>query len=135
MPVTSVVGQTGAITATQVRDALLTVDGSGSGLDADTLDGSHASAFAAAGAINSFTYVGSATVTAAMEEYNYVSVNLYASYGAGIYASYTVITGAGAQSIHGEILSAVTSGTFSLLAQGDPFFSQTKTVYFYRVNK
>ena len=33
-------------TATQVRDKLKTVDGSGSGIDADLLDGSHASAFA-----------------------------------------------------------------------------------------
>ena len=33
-------------TATQVRDKLKTVDGSGSGIDADLLDGSHASSFA-----------------------------------------------------------------------------------------
>lgn len=33
-------------TAAQVRDKLKTVDGSGSGIDADLLDGSHASAFA-----------------------------------------------------------------------------------------
>jgi len=32
-------------TATQMRDAVKTVDGSGSGLDADLLDGNHASAF------------------------------------------------------------------------------------------
>lgn len=49
VPVTSVVGQTGAVTATQVRDALLAVDGASSGLDADLLDGQHASAFATSG--------------------------------------------------------------------------------------
>lgn len=43
--VLSVVGLTGAVTATQIRDALLAVDGSGSGLDADTVDGLEASAF------------------------------------------------------------------------------------------
>jgi hypothetical protein len=42
-PVTSVVGQTGAVTNIQIRDALLSVDGAGSGLDADLLDGYHAS--------------------------------------------------------------------------------------------
>lgn len=47
-PVSSVVGLTGAITATHVRDALLAVDGHGNGLDADLLDGQHASAFAPA---------------------------------------------------------------------------------------
>lgn len=46
VPVTSVGGQTGAITAQQLLDAIKTVDGSLSGLDADTLDGQHASAFA-----------------------------------------------------------------------------------------
>ena len=37
-------------TATQVRDKLLTVDGSGSGIDADKLDGQHASSFLRANA-------------------------------------------------------------------------------------
>lgn len=47
-PVSSVVGQTGAVTTAQVMAAIQTVDGPGSGLDADLLDGLHASAFAAA---------------------------------------------------------------------------------------
>lgn len=47
-PVTSVVGQTGNVTSAQIMTALQAIDGSGSGLDADLLDGQHASAFAAA---------------------------------------------------------------------------------------
>lgn len=43
-------GATADQTPTQIRDALLTVDGDGSGVDADLLDGQHATAFEAAGA-------------------------------------------------------------------------------------
>lgn len=43
--VSSVAGNTGAVTAAQLLTALLTVDGSGSGLDADLLDGSSSAAF------------------------------------------------------------------------------------------
>ncbi len=46
--VLSVAGQTGAVTASQILTALLAVDGAGSGLDADTVDGIQASAFALA---------------------------------------------------------------------------------------
>ena len=44
--VTSVNGETGNITASQLLDAIKTVDGTGSGLDADTLDGINSSSFA-----------------------------------------------------------------------------------------
>ena len=44
--VTSVAGATGAVSNTQLLSGILTVDGSGSGLDADTIDGLHASSFA-----------------------------------------------------------------------------------------
>jgi hypothetical protein len=45
--------------------ALLTVDGTGSGLDADTVDGSHASAFAAASHAHSAADVTSGTLAVA----------------------------------------------------------------------
>ena len=45
-------------TAAQVRAKLVTVDGSGSGIDADLLDGSHASAFAK---LNGSTFTGTVT--------------------------------------------------------------------------
>ena len=45
-------------TATQVRAKLVTVDGSGSGIDADLLDGSHASAFAL---LSGATFTGTVT--------------------------------------------------------------------------
>lgn len=47
--VTSVNGNTGSVSATNLLDAIKTVDGSGSGLDADTLDGHDTSYFAVAG--------------------------------------------------------------------------------------
>lgn len=43
--VSSVGGFTGAVTAANLMTAIQTVDGASSGLDADTLDGNHASAF------------------------------------------------------------------------------------------
>ncbi len=42
-PVTTVAGATGAVSNNQILTGLLTVDGAGSGLDADLLDGQHAS--------------------------------------------------------------------------------------------
>lgn len=47
--VTSVDSVTGDVTATNLLDAIKTVDGTGSGLDADTLDGNEASAFSLTG--------------------------------------------------------------------------------------
>ena len=44
--VTSVAGATGAVSNNQILSGLLTVDGSGSGLDADLLDGLNSSSFA-----------------------------------------------------------------------------------------
>ena len=43
--VTSVAGNTGAVTATQLLTAITTVDGVGSGLDADLLDGNNSNYF------------------------------------------------------------------------------------------
>lgn len=43
--VDSVGGYTGVVTSANLLASMLTVDGAGSGLDADTLDGNHASAF------------------------------------------------------------------------------------------
>jgi hypothetical protein len=53
--VASVGGATGAISTQQLLDFIKQVDGTGSGLDADTLDGTHASSFA--------TLSGSETLT------------------------------------------------------------------------
>jgi hypothetical protein len=50
-------GATADQTASEILTAIKTVDGSGSGLDADTLDGSHASAFAAASHNHDASYV------------------------------------------------------------------------------
>lgn len=54
-PVTSVGGNIGDITDTQLLTSIKNVDGSGSGLDADFLDGNHASAFYLASNPNGYT--------------------------------------------------------------------------------
>lgn len=54
-PVTSVGGNTGDITDTQLLTSIKSVDGAGSGLDADFLDGNHASAFYLASNPNGYT--------------------------------------------------------------------------------
>jgi hypothetical protein len=51
-PVTSVGGQTGAVSNTQLLNSILAVDGAGSGLDADLLDGFPHTAFANASFAN-----------------------------------------------------------------------------------
>jgi len=54
-PVTSVGGYTGVVTATNLLDAIKTVDGAGSGLDADTLDGLSSASFYLASNPNGYT--------------------------------------------------------------------------------
>jgi hypothetical protein len=54
-PVSSVAGYTGAVTATNLLDAIKTVDGAGSGLDADTLDGLSSASFYLASNPNGYT--------------------------------------------------------------------------------
>ena len=54
-PVTSVGGNIGDITDSQLLTSIKNVDGTGSGLDADTLDGNHASAFYLASNPNGYT--------------------------------------------------------------------------------
>ena len=54
-PVTSVGGNTGAITDTQLLNSIKNVDGAGSGLDADFLDGLNASSFYLASNPNGYT--------------------------------------------------------------------------------
>jgi hypothetical protein len=51
-PVTSVAGVTGAVSNTQLLNGILTVDGTGSGLDADKLDGLESASFANAAFAN-----------------------------------------------------------------------------------
>lgn len=54
-PVSSVGGYIGDVTAANLMTAIQTVDGADSGLDADTLDGNHASAFYLASNPNGYT--------------------------------------------------------------------------------
>ena len=61
--VDSVGGYTGVVTSANLLASMLTVDGAGSGLDADTLDGNHASAFYLASNPSGYT-TNTGTVTA-----------------------------------------------------------------------
>lgn len=64
--VISVVGQTGVVTNAQILTALLTVDGAGSGLDADLLDGLSSASFQAADAdLTALAAANNSTVLAA----------------------------------------------------------------------
>lgn len=61
--VTSVNSVTGAVSATNLLDAIKTVDGTGSGLDADTLDGNDSSAFATASHTHAIDDLSDVTIT------------------------------------------------------------------------
>jgi hypothetical protein len=65
--VTSVDGNTGAVTAAQLLTSIKTVDGSGSGLDADLLDGSSSAAFAAASHTHAESDITSLTADLALK--------------------------------------------------------------------
>ena len=99
--VDSVVGQTGAVTIAQILSALLNVDGSGSGLDADLLDGQHGSYYYPASNPNSYTS-NTGTVT---------------SVGAGNGMDFSAITGSGSvvlgtpSSLTSETNNAVTTNS------------------------
>jgi hypothetical protein len=67
--VTSVAGATGAVSNTQLLDGIKTVDGTGSGLDADLLDG-----------LNSTSFANSSYATAAFDKANLANVLAQASF-------------------------------------------------------
>ena len=69
-PVTSVGGVTGAVSNTQLLNSILVVDGTGSGLDADLLDGQHSSYYAVATEQSGINTTQNTNIT---------SVNTYAS--------------------------------------------------------
>lgn len=59
-------GGSGTMSAAEILAALVTVDGAGSGLDADTLDGTSSAGFAAAGHNHTGTYEPAGTAAAAV---------------------------------------------------------------------
>lgn len=140
-PVTSVGGYTGVVTATNLLDAIKTVDGAGSGLDADTLDGLSSASFYLAsnpsgytsnlgtvtsvGATSPVVSSGGTTPTisipAATASVNGYMTAAYASKLDGIAAGATANTGtvtavSGSGSVNGLSLSGTvtTSGSLTL---------------------
>lgn len=80
-PVSSVVGQTGAVTAGQILTGLTAVDGAGSGLDADLLDGYHASSFAGA----NYNFTAELVYTNTVAQNGTLSLGLASNWGVGVY--------------------------------------------------
>lgn len=80
-PVTSVAGATGAVSNTQLLDGIETVDGAGSGLDADLLDGLQGSSYANSTFTQSaFDQANSANVLA-QNAYNFANTRYSSSGG------------------------------------------------------
>lgn len=144
-PVTSVGGNIGDITDAQLLASIKNVDGTGSGLDADTLDGNHASAFYLASNPNGYTSntgtvtsVGataplvssggtapSISIPAANSTTNGYMSSAYASKLDGIAAGATANTGtvtsvSGTGSYGGLTLSGTVTGSGSLTLGGTP---------------
>jgi len=98
--VTSVAGATGVVSNTQILSGLLTVDGTGSGLDADLLDGLNSSSFANA----TFTQ-------AAFDKANTDATNVSVTDGTYGNATYTPIVTVAANGRITNITTIQTSGS------------------------
>lgn len=120
--VTSVNGVTGAVTATNLLDAIKTVDGAGSGLDADTLDGNSSAFFYPASNPNGYT-TNTGTVT-----------SVSATAGTGISVSGSPITTSGTLTITNtapdQVVSLTGSGATTVTGTYPSFtISSTNTTY------
>lgn len=120
--VTSVNGVTGAVTATNLLDAIKTVDGAGSGLDADTLDGNSSAFFYPASNPNGYT-TNTGTVT-----------SVSATAGTGISVSGSPITTSGTLTITNtapdQVVSLTGAGATSISGTYPNFtISSTNTTY------
>lgn len=96
--VLSVNGVTGAVTSTNLLDAIKTVDGTGSGLDADLLDGQHATAFYLAtnpaGYITSSgSITGNAATATALQTARTISLTGDVTYTSGAFNGSANVTG------------------------------------------
>ena len=96
--VLSINGVTGAVTATNLLDAIKTVDGTGSGLDADLLDGQHATAFYLAtnpaGYITSSgSITGNAATATALQTARTISLTGDVTYTSGAFNGSANVTG------------------------------------------
>lgn len=97
--VDSVVGQVGVVTVAQILAALLTVDGSGSGLDADYLDGHDTSYFYPASNPNGYTTnVGTVTSITAGNGMNFTTINGSGAIVLGTPSTITSVTSNGVSS-------------------------------------
>jgi len=116
-PVTSVAGVTGAVSNNQILSGLLTVDGAGSGLDADLLDGLTSASFA----------------NAAFANTDYTTISATAGvYGNASHVPVTTLTANGRVSLITNTAivisaAAITSGTLAVAQGGTGVTTSTGT--------
>jgi hypothetical protein len=116
-PVTSVAGVTGAVSNSQILSGLLTVDGAGSGLDADLLDGLTSASFA----------------NAAFANTDYTTISATAGvYGNASHVPVTTLTANGRVSLITNTAiaidtAAITSGTLTVARGGTGVTTSTGT--------
>jgi hypothetical protein len=116
-PVTSVAGVTGAVSNTQLLNGILTVDGAGSGLDADKLDGLESASFA----------------NAAFANTDYTTISATAGvYGNASHVPVTTLTANGRVSLITNTAivisaAAITSGTLAVAQGGTGVTTSTGT--------
>jgi hypothetical protein len=116
-PVTSVAGVTGAVSNSQILSGLLTVDGAGSGLDADLLDGLTSASFA----------------NAAFANTDYTTISATAGvYGNASHVPVTTLTANGRVSLITNTAiaidtAAITSGTLTVAQGGTGVTTSTGT--------
>lgn len=116
----------GSMTGAEILTALLAVDGSGSGLDADTLDGSSSAAFALVAGGNAFaasnTYAANditdADVVDTITASNYVLLTDYEN--ADVLAKLVLVDGA-ASGLDADLLDGSSSAAFAVVAGGNAF--------------
>ena len=113
--ITSVGGQTGAISNTQLLNFLIAVDGSGSGLDADLLDGQQGSYYTNASSINAGTLNSARLPTSGVTAGNYGSASIIPVFAVDTYGRITSVSNTSvaiaAAAVSGLATSATTDTT------------------------
>ena len=109
--ITSVGGQTGAISNTQLLNFLIAVDGAGSGLDADLLDGQSGSYYQDATNINAGTLAAARLATSGVTAGVYGSASIHPVITVDTYGRVTAVTNTSIAIASGAVSGLATSAT------------------------